>query len=240
MQALIVGKVSKDVFNSDAFAEVIEFDDIVSTQILNNYEFSVAYNEICSRWNGSCVSNPILEIINRNPDTIDTINMSYPVHQTTFLGMQLGGVILNDDGFVESAEAVLLSYYIQYQTPEAKEIGDAWLTAFVEFMLNEHHDKYNHVTIHFQTSLSMDDEIARATGNIVVLFSIAYTILMTFAAVSTSMKDWVRTKVWVAMAGEVSAVLSVGASLGMLSLCGVIYTSTVGTMPFLIVGKNIY
>ena len=133
-----------------------------------------------------------------------------------------------------------LTYFVAYQTDEEIAIANAWMHEMTKFISHLGNTKYISVELNFASALSMDDELARATGNIVPLFSIAYTILMTFASVSSSMKDWVRCKTWVTLAGEASAVLAVGASMGFLSYCGVLYTSTVGIMPFLIVGKCYY
>lgn len=51
--------------------------------------------------------------------------------------------------------------------------------------------------------------------------------------------DCVRTKVWVAVAGVISAGMAVLVSFGLLLLCGAPFSMTVATVPFLILGKHI-
>lgn len=52
--------------------------------------------------------------------------------------------------------------------------------------------------------------------------------------------DCVRTKVWVALFGVVSAGMAVLASFGLLLFCGMPFAMTVGSAPFLILGKLHY
>lgn len=236
-QILFTGTVGNlNIYHPEAFEEILELDEQVQSTVVDINGELLSYTDLCAKWKTDCHQNTLLELVQGNPDNVTNLNLTYPVHDNRyFIGTQLGGVQTNENGFVNSAEAVLIAYYVRYQTDEDKRLGDALLAEFTKKMLES--SELSFVVPNFETSLSMDDEIARSTGNIVPLFSIAYTVLMTFAAVSTSMKDWVRCKTWAALAGEISAVLAVGASIGLLSLCGVWYTSTVGTMPFLIVGK---
>ena len=176
-------------------------------------------------------------MLDYNADNVLTINLKYPVHDYTFLGMEIGGVEQDHSDVVTSAKAVLLSYHVAHQAEVEAEAGDAWIAALSQHLLDSGLANYSYVKPSLETSLSMDQELDRSTGNITVFFSIAYTILMTFAAISTSMKDWVRSKPWVAIGGEVAVVFAVASTLGLLSVCGVPFASTVGTMPFLIVGK---
>ena len=227
-----------NIFTAEALDEIMSLDLLLKTYQVNYNGKILMYNNTCGKWNGHCHENPFLQLLAFDPDNVISVNLTYPVHNNQyFLGMQIGGVATDDTGVILSAESVLLSYYVAYQTAEEREIADAWIAGVSEFLLNIDLGQYSFVRPSLESSLSMDEELDRATGNIVPFFSIAYTILMTFAAISTSMKDWVRCKTWVAIGGEVAAVMAVGSSLGFLSLCGVAYTSTVGTMPFLIVGK---
>lgn len=47
----------------------------------------------------------------------------------------------------------------------------------------------------------------------------------------------VRSKPWLAVGGEIAAGMAIVTSLGLLSAAGVSFASTVGIMPFLIIGE---
>lgn len=193
MQFVITGAAGyENVYTPELMAEIIDLDTVVKTYAVDVNGEQVAYNDICAKWKGDCSENVLLEILEYNPDNVTKINLTHPVHGPNFIGMQLGGVILNEEGFVESAEAVLLSYYVAFQTDDEKSNGNGWLRNMTTYLLETGFQKYPLTEPNVETALSLDDELAIATGGIASLFSIAYTILMTFAAVSTWMKDWVR------------------------------------------------
>ena len=49
----------------------------------------------------------------------------------------------------------------------------------------------------------------------------------------------VRSKPFAAMGGELAAAFAIVTSLGLMSACGLPFASTVGVMPFLIIGKDL-
>ncbi|KAH0627544.1 hypothetical protein JD844_003355 [Phrynosoma platyrhinos] len=89
------------------------------------------------------------------------------------------------------------------------------------------------------TSLSRQEEFEKNAKGVIPLFSIAYTLTISFSIISCSRLDCVRTKVWVAALGVLSAGLSVLSSFGLLLFCGVPFVVTAANAPFLILGVGI-
>ena len=87
------------------------------------------------------------------------------------------------------------------------------------------------------TSLSLEEGIDESTTDIMTQFSITYTVVFTFTAVSCMMFDWVRSKMWYACFGIVTIAIAIVSSLGFGLAVGLPLAATVGSMPFLIVGK---
>ena len=85
--------------------------------------------------------------------------------------------------------AVQLVYYIS-----GDEDSHVWAQEFVTTFDTTHALGLQEVDVSFSTMFSMDDELAASSDRIVPYFSITYTVLITFACVSCSVLDHVRSK----------------------------------------------
>ncbi|XP_071232528.1 patched domain-containing protein 3-like [Salvelinus alpinus] len=194
------------------------------------------YVDICATVNGSCSSNAILDIIGYNASKVDLINLTFPTHISTFGRVSLRstlGSVKRNNSIVQSAKAIQLFYYLRESN---KARSDIWLTEFIKLLTE---DSTNVTEVSYSTSMSRQSEFEKVPKSIVPLFSITYTITMSFTIVSCLRLDNVRNKVWVATVGVFSTGLAVLSSFGMLLLMGVPFVMTVSTCPFLILGIGI-
>jgi predicted RND superfamily exporter protein len=102
--------------------------------------------------------------------------------------------------------------------------------------------KYFHsriIDVKALTPQSLDEEMAAITAAVFPRFTIAFTLLISFAVISLTMLDWVHTKPIIGSLGVVSPALAILASLGFLSAIGVEFCNVVGSMPFLILGIGV-
>ncbi|KAG8443309.1 hypothetical protein GDO86_011920 [Hymenochirus boettgeri] len=158
-----------------------------------------------------------------------------------FLGTYLGGVTVHMGNIVQKAQAFRFVYYLRNHSDQ--EILE-WIESFIKFIpmhikaLELEISIPSHQVSYF-TSESRQKEFESNSKSVISLFSITYTITITFSIVSCTRLDSVRNKVWVATFGVISSGLAVLSSFGLMLLCGVPFVITLANAPFLILGVGV-
>ncbi|XP_051524693.1 patched domain-containing protein 3-like [Myxocyprinus asiaticus] len=98
---------------------------------------------------------------------------------------------------------------------------------------------FRQVNVSYFTSVSRQEELEATLDFVISLFSITYCLAISISIIFCLRFDCVRTKVWVAVAGVISAGMAVLSSFGLLLLCGIPFAMTVATVPFLILGIGV-
>ena len=235
--AILVDKDGGNVFSAKGLQTAIDLDETIRN-VISTLD-GVQYTDICSRWKGNCLDNSLLEAYRSNSQDFDTFDLTYPLHKTSyFLGSTLGGVEPDSKNsvHVQKAKAIRLSYHVKYKTAKDKTDADQWMETYLEEIQAMDIPGFR---VELATSGSLGWELEKSSKEIIPLFSITYTLLITFAVVSCLTIDWVRSKPWLAMAGTLTAGLSVVSAFGLMLACGVEFTSQVATMPFLAIGVGL-
>ncbi|OUC44547.1 patched family protein [Trichinella nativa] len=207
------------------------------------------YMDLCLHWEDSCFTNPQLGIINtvyQNRGRI-MFNLTYPItrlgSQSIYLGSSLGGVLINEFGHIETAKAWMLIYQLQFYPDNTSYVSGLWEKEFQRALLS-YNDPLIHITaFHSQT---LDDELERNADHLTPRFALCFLILLIFAIFctlcfidGTAYIDWGQSKPILALVGVISAGIGVSSAVGMMNLCGMIYTQIVAVMPFLIVSVRL-
>lgn len=125
---IVKSKNGANILRADTFKEIIDLDKKVANTSISDGKKKLHYKDLCAKVNGRCVSNALLDIINYNPNQIETTNITFPHHtfksREVFLGATLGGVKQSGQ-LVQSAEAVKLVYFL-----EDIENSTTWLAKF--------------------------------------------------------------------------------------------------------------
>ncbi|KAK3534725.1 hypothetical protein QTP86_023971, partial [Hemibagrus guttatus] len=228
----------KNVLSEDALAEILHVDDHVRRMNVEYDGREFSYGDVCARVNKSCQENILLKVLDYNASNIHRFNLTFPVYHDNTLGTvhlehSVGQVEVDGDGFVRSAKAVRLVYYLR-QTNSVLE--KAWLEDFLNLLSN----KSTYVTqVSYFTSISRQQEFEKSTESVTKLFSITYFIAILFSVLSCIRLDNVRNKVWVACLGVISTGLAVLSGFGVLLLMDVPFVITVASSPFLVLGIGI-
>ncbi|XP_065147293.1 patched domain-containing protein 3-like [Paramisgurnus dabryanus] len=227
---IITGLHGENILTEAAFIDIIELDRQVKSMTTGN-----TFQTLCAKTKGKCMSNEILDIINYNPIEIVTLKVKYPLNNTVFLGTTIGGVELKPESSeLTSAKAIRLFYFLDEKKTEENR---QWLDGFLKLLSNSTEQKT--VRVSYYTSLSRQTELETNSDSVIPLFSLTYSLAITISIMSCSRLDPVRTKVWVAAFGVVSAGMAVLTSFGLLLFCGMPFAMTVGTAPFLILGIGV-
>ncbi|XP_015275368.1 PREDICTED: patched domain-containing protein 3-like [Gekko japonicus] len=242
----VASQPSHTLLTREAFAELLALDAAVRGLDASG----LTYAQVCARRDGSCSSpNPLLSAVGGDPARIEALlpGLTFPLWQGRFfLGASLGGVSVEPGAAedrsrpVRAAKALRLYYYLREDDPAQREASLKWLKTFLEripVLLAELH--LTSVRVAYFTSLSRQEEFEKNTKEVVPLFSITYTLTITFSILSCSRIDCVRTKVWVAAFGVLSSGLAVLSSFGLLLFCGVPFVITAANAPFLILGVGV-
>uniref|UniRef100_A0AAY4A3W1 Patched domain-containing protein 3 n=1 Tax=Denticeps clupeoides TaxID=299321 RepID=A0AAY4A3W1_9TELE len=215
-----------DLLQPGAFQQLLDLDAQVRS--IRTEDSRSNFSSLCERTHGACAPNAALQAFNYNASEVATKYVTFPTNDGVFLGQAIGGVTLGADGRqLDSAQAVRLFYFVRENESESA----AWLDAVFLIFLK--------VSVSYFTSISREEEFKSSSKSVIPFFSITYFLAITISIISCLRMDCVRTKVWVAVFGVLSAGLAVLSSFGLLLLCGMPFSMTVATSPFLILGIGV-
>ncbi|XP_062260121.1 patched domain-containing protein 3 [Platichthys flesus] len=236
--ATFIATNDNNILTVESLQAILQLDQKIRSMGVQFDSQSIAFNDLCAVFMGSCVSNDILDIINYNASYIETVNLTYPWYR--FKGMEiplyrsLGSVTLYKDmPLVENAKAIQLFYYLR---DEDKSKIDLWLRSFIELVASE---QTTSIQVSYSTSMSRQWEFEESPDSVISLFSITYTIVITFSIVSCVRTDNVRSKVWVATCGVIATGMAVLSGFGLLMMVGQPFVMTAASCPFLVLGIGI-
>ena len=239
-QVLIQRIQGCNVLKESTLQDAIDLHHIITNIRIEQNGTSYSYKDLCLTWNGDCYANGILEIIEYNATNLSKVTLTYPYFygddgQVTFLGTELGGVSLEgDSNTISEAEIIQLTYNLRYDTVEEEERGVLWETEFLETVKD--FTPQNSV-VYRRISHTLEQEVDESSKAVITLFSITFTLLISFSIFSCVMRDWVRSKPWLASLGVISAGLAVLSAFGLMCFIGVPYINQNGSIPFLILGE---
>ena len=186
VQVLIKDKTGGNVYDNTHFDNIRDLNGYVEDVTVLHENQNYSYSTLCASWRGTCPENTLLTLTTSDPSIFE--HTYYPFHHNLFLGTQLGGVAKDQHGYVKSAEAVLLNYFLQYETEANVIRSDLWIGKVKDLLLSYNND---YIDVYFQTSLSIEEELRKATIDIIPLFSVTYVVLCFFSVVTCMMLDWV-------------------------------------------------
>ena len=195
---------------------------------------NLTYAELCGMWKGTCYDNAIIRLT--QGQDFDSIVITYPHFGFDFLGNELGDVTTDENTTVLSAGSVLLTYHVRYLDSSTEKKSSEWMEEVLESLLDL---KTPDTLLSVASTDSLDEELHSISGDIVPLFAGAYVLLCCFSMFSCMMFDWVRNKMMVATAGQVSTGMAIVSGMALLVVCGVPFASIVSTMPFLLMGESV-
>ena len=94
-----------------------------------------------------------------------------------------------------------------------------------------------HVHISFYLSQTLGEELDNNVYSVIPYMSVNYVLMATFCICVCLMKDWVRGKPVVVLAGLLGAAMATGTAFGILMYCGVPFIGINIAAPFLMLGE---
>ena len=223
-----------NVLTSDVLQEVEELDNAIRNMTVVISGTTYNYTHLCA---GLCENSTNVLLILKGTPNFDLNLLTYPVYRLpgggrVFLGSTLGGVT-TDGTTIKKAKAWSLFYYLR-SDDNYTDIAKKWQEKFLTTLAKRSN---SHINITRFTAHSLEDELKRNSDAVFPLFSILFTVLITFSIVSCMSADWVRSKPWLGNFGVLSAGLAVVSAFGLVLLIGVPFIDIVASSPFLVLGK---
>ncbi|XP_023242143.1 patched domain-containing protein 3-like [Centruroides sculpturatus] len=230
-------KNNGSMMDISSLQDVIQMDSIVSNISIFWKKKFFYYRDICVKNNrNQCSENFVssLKYMIQNPGKV---SMRYPIDRAHFdakiHALNIGGVTVNDTGYITDFKAVRLFYFMNFGTEEKKQIALKWEEAFLNLMSGM---EFRHINVFFWTFRGANVEANRNTELSITLAFIVGPIIIFFSMASCMTFDIVSSKPWIGLAGCSSPALALIASFGLLLHCGIEYSDVNTTLLFLLIG----
>ncbi|XP_067123168.1 patched domain-containing protein 3-like [Centruroides vittatus] len=235
---MALSKNNDSLLNDNTILDLIKLDKIIrNISVFWNNNF-FRYEDLCVRnKQNRCPSNYLSFLTRRMMDFKQGRNfMRYPYEKTQFqvklTAVNFGGVLTNDDGYVQDFKAFRLIYFLDNNSREEK-LTLKWESAVLETLSNV---KFQHIEVFTYAGQTNDVEANRNTELGLPLLFISGVIMISFSFVSCLTFDAVSSKPLIGIAAYFSPLLGTAAAFGLLLHCNVEYVDTNAAVAFLTIG----
>ena len=128
-------------------------------------------------------------------------------------------------------------FNLRHDTEHQRQLGLLWELKFLERLGKA--EPVN-MQLFYSSSESLDLELNEHTGKDTKFFALTIIIMIIYSTFVSAGGNWVSTRVLLAQAGLLAALLAILASFGLLSMCGMKFVDICGVMPFLVLGDYLY
>ncbi|CAK9817866.1 Patched domain-containing protein 3 [Anthophora plagiata] len=238
---------NENLLRTVVFDELRELDSIIRNAKATYEGEEFTYSQICAKWLDDCFTNDILNLHHVIDDVEQRkLNLTFPVTLNPItwdihlLPVYFGGSVINEDLVIESVPSFQLGYFLTTDNPRQDAIGAAWEEAFLDAMRKVEEDGiFKHIATARFASRTLELELEENTKTIVPYFSSTFLLMALFSVVTCMMTDWVRSKPWLGLLGNVSAAMATVAAFGLCIYLGVDFIGLNLAAPFLMIGIGI-
>ncbi|XP_011164677.1 patched domain-containing protein 3 [Solenopsis invicta] len=236
----------RNMLKSAIWQELRELDWIIRNITVKYEDEEFTYDKICAQWNNECVKNNILnlhhimkEVEERKRNLTFPVTINLDPFEHYLLPVFFGGSVVNND-LIESTPSVQLAYFITVDSPRQNAIGVAWEEAFLDVVGKvEDGGTFKHISIARFASRTLELELEANTKTVMPYFASTFIIMGLFSVVTCMMTDWVRSKPWLGLLGNISAAMATVAAFGLCIYLGVDFIGLNLAAPFLMIGIGI-
>lgn len=236
----VIFTVDDNILNKTYKQEIETFNTEVMSISINYTDGNVyTYRDLCAINKGKCsvwglwyLSDFFWEELANGRVTYPT--SADPMHGDHRTDREFGKVEL-DGEVMTSAKSLRLHYYLRQHNDKYTELSELWEKEFIKVM-SQFQSNTTEFTISYSDSIS--SELDENTIGDIALFSLTFTIMITYASLVTAGGNCLNQRGHLGRCGVLATALAI---LGAFGLCGAMqisYVNMVGIMPFLILGKH--
>ncbi|GLV34155.1 Patched-related [Carabus blaptoides fortunei] len=233
-----------NILRADVWRELRILDDIIQNTTAYYDEETFTYHDICAKWMEQCFTNDILNL-DKIIDEVESgqLNLTFPVmfNPVTWdahaFPVYFGGSKVSDDSLIISVPSVQLVYFVTADSKRQDAKGAAWEDVFLDAVGRaDEEGVFSHISVSRFSSRTLDHELEKNTRTVVPYFSSTFIIMGFFSIVTCMMADWVRSKPWLGLLGNLSAAMATASAFGACIYIGVEFIGINLAAPFLMIG----
>ena len=222
-----------NILTNETIDDISRFDVLTRDVTLDDNARGHSFTDLCASRDGACVVSG-LDVV-----TLFLKTQCLDANVTHSLGEPLGYLspVLGNLSFANGcarASAFRLRYNLKQDTQHHRRLSVLWQRQWLAAMTHVTSDV---LQVRYSAAESLDTELGSNMGLDTAYFSLTICIMIVYAAVVSCGGDWVSTRLLLALAGILAALLAIMASFGLLSLLGLEFVDICGVMPFLILGE---
>lgn len=226
-----------NIVDAAFLAECSRLDQLIRNVAGTMNGNSAKFSDICSRRSNSCVVEGDIFLSSEFLTAASNKTVTYPMFQMTQYDSLVADAEVQN-GSLKSASHLMLKYFLRSDSEDFFQASETWEKEFVKVMEAFSSDLFDFSFAHTD---SLSEEL---NGNIqgdITLFSVTFTLMITYACLATysAKHNCVGNRVLLGFAGVLAACLSIVASFGLVSACGMKFVSIVGNLPFLVLGIGV-
>nr|CAH7721482.1 unnamed protein product [Callosobruchus chinensis] len=238
----------KNMLRTAVWDEVRLLDEYIQNMTVHFDDQYFTYKDICAKWMDECFFNDILNLHYIMDDVEQKkINLTFPLmfNPVTWdahaFPVFFGGTQVSEDGLIISVPSVQLVYFANPDFKRTDKLGMAWEDAFLDLIerLQDKENRFDHIRIARFSSRTLDHELEKNAKSVMPYFTSSFGIMALFSVVTCMMFDWVRSKPWLGLLGNVSAAMATLCAFGICMYAGVDFISINLAAPFLMIGIGI-
>ncbi|XP_050498733.1 patched domain-containing protein 3 [Diabrotica virgifera virgifera] len=238
----------KNMLRVNVWKELRLLDEYIQNMTITYDDVEYTYRDICARWLTDCFNNDILNLDYIMEDVEKkALNLTFPLmfNPVTWdahaFPVFFGGSEVSEDGLIISVPSVQLVYFGNADTKKYDQIGAAWEDGFLDLIekIQDKENRFKHIRIARFSSRTLDHELEKNTKSVVPYFTSTFAIMAIFSVVTCMMCDWVRSKPYLGLLGNLSAAMATLCAFGVCMYAGVDFIGLNLAAPFLMIGIGI-
>ncbi|EDW00569.1 GH20944 [Drosophila grimshawi] len=237
----------ENMLRREVFMELRILDNLIqnATTFYDGDRFT--YKDNCARWENECFENDILNL-DALMDDIESgqLNLTFPImfNPVTWdahaFPVFFGGTKLTEDNYIISVPAIQLVYFVTADTKRQDAKGAEWEETFLRVVGKaETTGLFKHISVSYFASRTLDHELEKNTKTVVPYFSSTFLLMGLFSVITCMMGDAVRSKPFLGLMGNISAIMATLAAFGLAMYCGIEFIGINLAAPFLMIGIGI-
>lgn len=236
---IILSKNHGNVLREYIFKDVLALNNYILNISISPDEKMLKYKDLCARNEDKCYRNNILDLNSKIKYLEEgSYLLKYPIAEINknefwFLPTYLGGVTQDENGFVTSARALRLTYFLDNSNKKKEMLSLLWENKFLNDLKLL---KFENIHFEILASTSLEKEVSEASVITLPYIIVACFLVITFTVVTCLMPDCIQGKPWIAIGTGISSAMATISGFGLMAYCGLPQVFFNVTVPFLVLG----
>ncbi|XP_037031767.1 patched domain-containing protein 3 isoform X2 [Bradysia coprophila] len=236
-----------NLIRPEIFKELRILDQLIQNTTVYHDGEEFKYADVCAKWQDECFNNDILGLDKIMDEIISKkTNLTFPfmINPVTWdlhlFPVFFGGTVVSADNTIISVPSLQLIYFVTADTPRQDARGSAWEEAFLATMAKAVDNGYfKHIFVARFASRTLDHELERNTRSVIPYFTSTFVLMAVFSVITCMMGDQVRSKPWLGLLGNLSAIMATCAAFGLAMYLGIEFIGINLAAPFLMISIGI-